>query len=62
MNRLFLYLIPIYKKINIDIKANIYYICFRVMTKHEQNFSNLAINARKTLCYLSKANKIVLKL
>lgn len=29
------------------------------MTKHEQNPLNLAINAKKTLCYLSKANGIV---
>lgn len=32
------------------------------MTKHEQNPSNPAINAKKTLCYLSKANRIVQKL
>lgn len=32
------------------------------MTKHKQNHSNLAINARETLYYLSKTNKMVLKL
>lgn len=32
------------------------------MTKYEQNYSNLTINTRKTLCYLSKANAIVLEL
>lgn len=32
------------------------------MTKHEQNHLNLAINTRKTLCYLSKANRMILEL
>lgn len=55
-------LILIYKGNNVDVKLDIYHICLRIMTKHEQNSSNLAINIRKILCYLSKANQIVLEL
>ena len=62
MTKLLLHLILIYKKDNIDIKPYIYCTHLRIMTKHEQNLLNLAINAREILCYLSKTYKIVLEL
>lgn len=61
-SKLLLDLILIHKENNIDVKLDIYYICLRIITKQEENLSNLLINARKTLCYLLKADKIVLKL
>lgn len=51
LDKLLLCFIPIHHEDNIDVKLDIYHTCLRIMIKCEQNYSNLAVNTRKILCY-----------